>query len=113
MPWKTEGVAKQRRNFIEALVKRRGGVAVVCRQFKISRTCGYKWWRRFKRSGGGGLNDRRRRPKAAERLKRCWMAKVVRLRRRYGWGARKVHALLPGWCAGQRRPSVRTITRWL
>jgi len=113
MPWKTEGVARQRRRFVEAVVARRLGLTAVCWEFKISRTCGYKWWRRFKESGGRGLTDRRRKPHGAERLKRCWMAKVVRLRRQYGWGARKIHALLPRSCAGHARPSVRTITRWL
>lgn len=95
------------------MMERRLSLSAVCREFGISRTCGYKWWRRFKRSGGRGLTDRGRRPRAAERLKHSWMAKVLQLRRRYGWGARKINALLPRRHGGQVRPSVRTITRWL
>ena len=88
-------------------------MAAVCRHFGISRTCGHKWWRRFKRYGGHGLREGGRRPQRADKLRRWWLAPVLRLRRKYGWGARKLHALLVGRRRGQRRPSVRTITRWL
>jgi putative transposase len=88
-------------------------MAALCRRFGISRTCGHKWWRRFKRDGGPGLRDVGRRPQRADQISRCWLASVLRVRRKYGWGARKTRVLLAARRDGQSRPSVRTITRWL
>ena len=113
MPWKTVDLAMQRRRFVEALLDRRESLAALCRRFGISRTCGHKWWRRFKQCGGQGLHDAGRRPQRADALRGCWLGPVLRLRRQYGWGARKLRVLLPGRRSGQLRPSVRTITRWL
>ena len=103
----------QRRRFVEALLKGGESLAALCRRFGISRTCGHKWWGRFRRYGGQGLRDGGRRPQRAEELSRCWLVPVLRLRRKYGWGARKIRALLAARRRGQSRPSVRTITRWL
>ena len=113
MPWKTADLAMQRRRFVEALLDRRESLAASCRRFGISRTCGHKWWGRFKQCGGQGLHDAGRRPQRADALRGCWLEAVLRLRRKHGWGARKLRTLLPRRRRGQLRPSVRTITRWL
>src|SRR4051812_13548912 len=115
MPWKTNEVKEQRRRFVEARL-RRGGKKMValCREFGISRECGYKWWRRFCAEGRRGLADRSRRPAAAEQLVRRWLERVLRVRREHrDWGALKLR-----WALRQRYrrgpwPGAATIARWL
>ena len=61
MPWKELSKMDERMRFIARLTEGEK-MAVLCREFDISRKTGYKLFSRFKNSGIEGLTDRSRRP---------------------------------------------------
>lgn len=62
MAWRKTKVEDQRQLFIEAFLEEKFTLSDLCRQFDISRKCGYKWIQRYKESGLKGLKDRSRAP---------------------------------------------------
>lgn len=68
----------------------------LCREFEVSRTTGYFWVNRFSEEPSiEGLKDRSHRPhrspnQTAEELE----SRVIELRKKYGWGAKKLRVLL-------------------
>jgi transposase InsO family protein len=116
MPWKDYGVEEQRWRFLkQALQAKPGRFAALCRQYGISRKCGYKWIRRLAKMGRSGLGDLSRRPQKTRRTFTLeWHREVLHLHRRnYEVGARKVRALLRAAYPRERLPSERTIHRWM
>jgi putative transposase len=111
MPWRVKTVTSQRWKFVQEVLKKVDKVAAICRRYGVSRTLAYKWTGRLLEEGRKGLKDRSRAPHrqalatdaAVERL-------VVKLRRKYGWGARKLWKMLAPYKLGKRRPSVSTIS---
>jgi transposase InsO family protein len=109
MPWEERDVSEIRLAFVHAV--RSGGLTVAraVREFGVSRKTGFKWLGRHRRDPGASLADRSRRPrKSPGRTDEAVEREVVALRDEYGWGPRKVHAVLtqrgsPGL------PSVRTV----
>lgn len=89
-------------------------VAVLCREFGVSRQAGHKWIKRFKELGYDGLEEQSRRPKTtplatAEEL----VMAVLEARDAHPrWGPRKLEPLLRRRF-GDQTPSVRTIARIL
>src|SRR4051812_17717007 len=71
-------------------------MAVLCREFDISRKTGYKIFQRYKDCGAGGLTDRSRRPyRHANQLPLQLETLIVRLKReRPSWGAPKIREML-------------------
>ena len=61
MPWKEYNRMDERLRFVAKLLKGEK-MAVVCREFGISRKTGYKIFNRYKESGIRGLEDRARSP---------------------------------------------------
>lgn len=53
----------QRQLFIERLQEGKFTFSDLCRQFDISRPCGYKWLDRYEKYGPEGLIDQSRAPK--------------------------------------------------
>lgn len=53
---------EQRILFIKAYIEGKSNISDLCRQFDISRKCGYKWIKRYKEEGFEGLLDRNRAP---------------------------------------------------
>jgi transposase InsO family protein len=107
MPWKAAGVPMLRMQFVQ-LVRSQVQVARACRQFGISRDTGYRWLARFDAGPQAAMVDRSRRPRSSpsqtcEAVERA----VLEARRQYGWGARKLHALLLR--RGLEVPSVCTV----
>ena len=96
MPWRVTGVMEQRIAIVQRVAEGSESFAAVCQSFGVSRPTGYRWWRRYCLAGSTtALQDRSRRPqrspgRTAQRVE----ARVVRLRQRYGWGARKLRVLL-------------------
>ena len=86
-------------------------VSSLCRQFGISRTCGYKW---LGRSFAGEYEDRSRRPvRSPFRTSEAIESRIVALRLAHPhWGGRKLRRLLEleGIC---RAPSASTVTEVL
>lgn len=108
MPWKASGVPMLRMQFAQ-LVRAQGvPVAVACRQFEISRDTAYRWLARFDKDPAAALVDRSRRPRSCPHQTGPDVEREILLvRERFGWGARKVRALLLR--QGVDVPSVRTV----
>lgn len=114
MPWTTVDRVQQRRRFVAWVLQGQRSFAAVCRQCGISRACGYKWWRRFRREGARGLRDRSSRPRVATSLAARWSARVLAVRRRFpSWGAPKIRAYLQRCSPRGKLPAVGTLGRWL
>lgn len=115
MPWKIHSQLQARGRFVRMALRGLQSVAQVCRQFEISRQCGFKWLRRFRQWGGPGLHEQSRRPKRSpQRTARRWLTAIGRVRQRHpSWGAKKIYARLRRQHPRARLPKVRTMTKWL
>src|SRR4030095_11936511 len=96
MPWKEVSSMSQRRDFVVLASADNANMRELCRRFEISPTTGYKWLKRYQKSGEAGLHDRSRRPHhsptktptAKEQL-------IVALRHEHpAWAGRKLHSCL-------------------
>lgn len=89
-------------------------LAVVCREFGVSRTTGHKWVKRFKQQGHAGLEEESRRPRStplatAEDL----VIETLKAREAHPrWGPQKLYVLLRRRF-NEQTPSARTIARIL
>ena len=98
MPWRETSIMEERIEFVARAVGNGGNFSKLCREFGVSRCTGYKWMRRYREVGAfTGLREYSRRPhrspfKTSVKVER----RVVGLRKRYGWGARKLEVLLNG-----------------
>ena len=86
-------------------------VAVLCREFGISRKTGYKILERYEETGLEGLTDRSRRPyRHANQLPFQIEALIVRLKQeKPTWGAPKLMELLARRYPDVHRPAISTI----
>ena len=98
MPWKETDAVKERYGFVREYMEGGVALAVLCRKYGVSRPTGYRWVARFEREGSiSALYDRSRRPaNSPTRTDESIEGRVLELRGRYGWGARKIHRLLEG-----------------
>lgn len=89
-------------------------VAVLCREFGVSRQAGHKWIKRFKELGYAGLDEQSRRPKTAPlaTAEDLVMAVLEAREAHPRWGPRKLEPLLRRRF-GDQTPAVRTIARIL
>lgn len=96
MPWARTDVGEQRVKFVVRAMSGQERLAALCREFGISRPTGYRWWRRAQQAGSlTAVVERSRRPWCSPRqTARENEEQVVALRRRYGWGAKKIAVLL-------------------
>lgn len=68
-----------------------GNVAQTCRYYGISRTCFYKWLRRFEEQGPEGLRDRSSRPHTSPNATSAEVVgKIMYLRQHYHFGPHKI-----------------------
>lgn len=114
MPWRTRTVEDERARFvIEAEISDLSH-AELCRRHGISRPTGYKWMRRFREQGLEGLRDRSHRPRACPHpTPPATVARILGLRKTYGWGARTLRGKLAREPAVETVPSAETIGRIL
>ena len=96
MPWKSSSVMEERIKFVI-----RAGIdginfSALCRSFGISRPTGYRWLKRYRDSGSiSRLGELSRRPHhSPNRTPDVFEQRVMALRRKHGWGARKLRILL-------------------
>jgi putative transposase len=114
MPWKSIKTLQLKLSFVRAVLTRRQSFAANCREFAISRRCGYRWWRRFQRDGQRGFQPRSHAPRAAQWLRQRWQDRVFACRRAHpSWGPLKLRWWLAQQSARKRLPSARTMGRWL
>ncbi len=101
-----------KKEFVLAAMSPGANVAQLCRQYGISRNNGYKWIRRFEADGEVGLEERSRRPRNISSTDGETVVRLIELRRRYPWGARKLRQLLSAEIS-KGLPSVKTVARIL
>ena len=95
MPWMECSIMSLREEFLALSGNAEVSFSELCRRFSISRKTGYKWRGRYRESGVSGLADRSRRPRHSPRRSESAMEeKVLAVRDRYGWGARKIKTYL-------------------
>lgn len=101
-----------KKEFVLAALAPGANVAQLCRQYGISRNNGYKWIRRFEADGEVGLEERSRRPRNISSTDGETVVRLIELRRRYPWGAKKLRQLLSAEI-DKGLPSVKTVARIL
>jgi len=95
VPWKATSPMDERRAFVRDHELGVFSVAELCRRFGVSRKTGYKWLQRHARGGVAALVSRSRRPHhIPHETKAAKVERIVELRRRHGWGAKKLLRLL-------------------
>ena len=95
MPWRECCKMDERLRFVARLLEGEK-MAVLCREFDISRKTGYKLFARYKDCGVEGLTDRSRRPyRHANRLPFQIETLIVQLKKEHpSWGAPKIREKL-------------------
>lgn len=96
MPWQEIDVMENRRRFVLAATEEGACMASLCREYGISRKTGYKWRNRYLECGDlVSLEELPRRPKSMPgKIETKVEDRVVKLRKKYGWGSRKLRRLL-------------------
>src|SRR5579862_7799272 len=96
MPWRMSSVIEQRWEFVKRAQPRKEPLARLFREFGISRPTGYLWLRRYEQARTlTALQCRSRRPQRSPlRTAEGIEQRVVALRERTHWGARKLRELL-------------------
>ena len=86
-------------------------MAVLCREFDISRQTGYKIFQRYKHCGIDGLTDRSRRPyRHANRLPFQIEKLILQIKRDYpSWGAPKIREKLRRQYSDTQTPAISTV----
>jgi transposase-like protein len=112
MPWVRTDMAEQRIKFVIRAASGREQMAALCREFNIARPTGYRWRKRFEQASSvTAIVERSRRPThSPQRTELRMEERVVALREKYGWGAKKLADLLAK--AGDPMPVI-TINRIL
>jgi transposase InsO family protein len=65
-------------------------VTEICASVRISRDMYYRWWNRYLEEGQNGLKEKARgRPRSSE-VEDSLKRKVIKLRKRYEWGPKKI-----------------------
>lgn len=95
MPWKESTVSDERTRFIAALLNG-GEMAETCREHKISRKTGYKWWDRYDAEGPEGLKDRSRAPHfRPHAVPEDVVRRILDFRREHpSWGPKKLKRMI-------------------
>jgi transposase InsO family protein len=105
----------QREEFVKLALAPGANMRELCRRFRISRSNGYKWLRRYSAQGRVGLYDRSRRPlHSPSRTPQDVEAEVLRIRKESNnvWGGRKIERVMQN--SGQAQvPAPSTITEIL
>jgi transposase InsO family protein len=114
MPWKEETTMSMKQKFISRVLEKSVSISALCREFNISRDCGYKWLKRYEEMGEEGLKEKSRRPHASPfKTPILIETAILEVRRLHpAWGARKIYAYLTQQGI-KELPNPSTITRIL
>jgi putative transposase len=110
MPWQECQKMDERLRFVARLLEGEK-MAVLCREFDISRQTGHKFYKRYKDFGLEGLTDRSRRPyRQANRMPERVELLIVQLRREHpSWGAPKIREKIKRLGLGISLPAISTV----
>ena len=82
---------KEKCSFIKDYLSEVWGLSELCERYGISRPTGYRWIERYQQKGKVGLENRSHAHKqVAGRTGAVVERRLVALRKRYGWGAKKL-----------------------
>jgi len=92
MPWKEIKKMNQRYEFALRALQVGTNMKELCQAYGISRPTGYKWLKRFREEGFGGMSDRLRRPRRQGRaLPEEVVCEIIRLKEHHRhWGPPKI-----------------------
>ena len=110
MPWQECSKVDERLRFVARLLEGEK-MAVLCREFDISRKTGHKIFNRYKETGLEGLTDRSRRPyRQANRLPFQVEALIVQLKKEHpSWGAPKIREKIRRLHSPISLPAISTV----
>jgi len=110
MPWQECRKMDERMRFVARLLDGEK-MAVLCREFDVSRKTGYKIFSRYKDCGLYGLTDRSRRPyRQANRLPFQIESLIIQLKREHpSWGAPKIREKIKRRNLGVALPAISTV----
>jgi putative transposase len=110
MPWQECSKVDERMKFVARLLEGEK-MAVLCREFDISRKTGHKIFNRYKETGLEGLTDRSRRPyRQANRLPFQVEALIVQLKKEHpSWGAPKIREKIRRLHSEISLPAISTV----
>jgi transposase InsO family protein len=107
-------VEKQRARFVVEAELSDLSHAELCRRHNISRPTGLLWLERYRTEGLDGLKDRSHRPAScAHATSPAVVARVLEIRDKRGWGARKIRKKLVDDPEIEVAPSIDTVNRIL
>lgn len=88
-------IARERLRFVEAFESGRWSMSELCERYGVSRPTGYKWVGRYREGGEAGMGERSRAPHGCpHRTASETEGLILALRTQYGWGAKKLLAIL-------------------
>lgn len=98
MPWKSSSVMEERIRFVIMARREEVNFSALCRGFGISRPTGYLWLNRYQDAGSlSQMGELSRRPHhVPNRTPAVRERRVIALRLKHGWGAKKLRELLLG-----------------
>ena len=113
MPWKETDAMKEKRSFIEAMLKQDRPFRELCREWGISEKTGYKWRKRFYEEGYAGLAEESRAPQDhPNAIDGDTAAEMIRLRLAHPtWGGKKLLALYQRVHPNMLLPSLSSVNR--
>ena len=113
MPWKETDARKEKRAFIDAMLKQTKPFRELCREFGISEKTGYKWRNRFLEQGYSGLEEESRAPREhPNTIDGDTAAELIRLRLAHpSWGGKKLLALYQRTHPSLPQPSLSSVNR--
>ena len=113
MPWKETDAMKEKRSFIEAMLKQNRPFRELCREWGISEKTGYKWRKRFYEEGYAGLAEESRAPQEhPNAIDGDTAAEMIRLRLAHPtWGAKKILAIYHRLHPSLPLPSLSSVNR--
>lgn len=113
MPWKETDAMKEKRSFIEAMLKQNRPFRELCREWGISEKTGYKWRNRFYEEGYAGLAEESRAPQDhPNAIDGDTAAEMIRLRLAHPtWGGKKLLALYQRVHPNLPLPSLSSVNR--
>jgi len=96
MPWKVTNVMEERIKFIIRALNQDLSFSVLCKEFGISRSTGYRWLNRYRACGSiSKVKELSRRPHhSPTKTSVEHEGRIKALRLRYGWGAKKLKVLV-------------------
>ncbi len=113
MPWKETDAMKEKRGFIDAMLKQDRPFRELCQEQGISEKTGYKWRKRFLEQGYAGLEEESRAPqKHPNAIDGDTAAEIIRLRLAHpSWGGKKLLVLYQKAHPNLPLPSLASINR--